>query len=438
MAHAQSDNAAAHDKRKPGETLRLHGLDTLRGLASVAVVMLHAGVPYMVFPLARLVWPARDPNPSYLVDGTVWGIECFIMPLFFMLAGFFSAGLLVATGNWTFVTHRTKRIFYPHLVACAVILPPCFYLWVLGWIADGTFVPKFFLYPRLPTDLKADVFGTAHIWFLQYLYIYCLGLCGASWLRHRLPATGAAAKLWSTHINWRIDRMFLSAWKPLLPAIPCAAILFWDPRIVLGFYQTILPVHSKLLYYSIYFFTGVVVYRHHRTLFLQARYGKRYLAAAAAIFVFTLPMIHEHLSVELAGGRRALMAVLLAAFAWLMTFGLFGSFLLAKRGYNAVTKYLAEASYWVYIVHLPLVVTTQIALFPLALPVPVKYFLTTVFAVSMCLLSYHVLARYTWIGEALNGTRRSRKARAASRSTVPAAANGPHIAGSPASKATFA
>lgn len=50
--------------------IRLHGVDTLRGLATVFVVLLHAGIPYMTNPLPHLVWPARDARPSWAFDAS--------------------------------------------------------------------------------------------------------------------------------------------------------------------------------------------------------------------------------------------------------------------------------------------------------------------------------------------------------------------------------
>ena len=43
--------------------IRLHGLDALRGIAAILVVLLHTGIPYMTDPLPYLVWPARDIHP---------------------------------------------------------------------------------------------------------------------------------------------------------------------------------------------------------------------------------------------------------------------------------------------------------------------------------------------------------------------------------------
>jgi peptidoglycan/LPS O-acetylase OafA/YrhL len=403
-----SSNPQPSPPRKTAEPLRFHGLDTLRGLASVLVVLLHAGIPYIMRTPTSIPWPACEARYSPVVDGAFWSIECFVMPLFFVLSGFFSASLLLLSGPRAFINHRTRRILLPQIAAAVLILPLCMYIWALGWVADGLFVPRSYFQP-IPNELEAELSGLGHLWFLQYLYVYCVVLCGASFLRSRYRAADTFARAWSARFGWRLDRQMLSAWKPLLPAIPCAVILYWDLRIVLGYYQTFVPVVSKLLYYAVYFFTGVFIYRHHRTLPLQARYGKSYLAAAALAFVPLLPLVHRQLTAELTGTPRVVLAGLLALFAWLMIFGLFGTFLLMKRGCNAATRYLADASYWVYLVHFPFVGLAQIAVARLPILTPVKFLLAAMITVALSLMTYHVCARYTWVGEFLNGHRRQRK-----------------------------
>ena len=401
------DQAAAAAGGNNGLPPRLYGLDTLRGLAAVLVVLLHAGIPYMACPLSHLVWPARDGCPCPIVDGVVWGIECFIMPLFFLLAGFLSAGLVASSGARLFLAHRTQRILWPLLGAFVVILPPCFYIWALGWIADGIALPRGIIRLGIPSELRSQMFGLTHLWFLEYLYIYCVVL-GAAWYIRSRMGFGDRTRAWSARMASRCDRFLASRWKPLLPAVPCGLILYWDPRIVVGFYQGFLPVASKLLYYAVFFGTGVMLYRTRHVLQLQVRNSKFLLALAAVVFAVLLPLIHQQLTGGLTGVNRSILAGLLALYASLATFGLFGAFVLTRRGYNSATRYLAEASYWIYLVHLPFVVLAQIAVARLAVPTPFKFALSVLAAMTLALLTYQSFVRYTWVGAALNGCRRQR------------------------------
>jgi glucan biosynthesis protein C len=388
--------------------IRLHGLDALRGVAAVLVVLLHAGIPYMTQPMPFLVWPARDRHPCAIVDALTWCTECFIMALFFVLAGFFSNGLLVSLGEGRFLLGRTKRLLFTQALAILAILPVCLALWSLGWVADGLYVPKNFFNEGIPPELEAELYGVAHLWFLQNLYVYCLVLCGISWLAKRKQKSELQIHPGIVSTIEIFDWISLSAWKPLLPAIPCACILFFDTRIVLGFYQSFTPILSKLAYYAICFFVGVLLHRDRDRLHQYSRFGKTYLFAAALLFTALLPMIHEHTTVALTGGRLALMAGLLSLFSWCMTFGLFAISLRTNRGYHMATRYLADASFWIYLIHLPLVALTQIAIAQQPIPTIGKFLVAGVTAIFLALMTYHVFVREKWLGEFLNGHRSRR------------------------------
>src|SRR5262249_38244523 len=153
------------------------------------------------------------------------------------------------------------------------------YIWSLGWTADGVFVPRGFLIPWLPKQYRSEVFGMTHLWFLQYLYIYCVVVCAAGWLANRIRGASRTLRARLEKVDERCDRIVRSPWK-LVVLVPCAVILYWDPRIVVGFYQGFLPVPSKLLYYGIFFVSGGLLYRSREALFAQRTGGGQLLTAA--------------------------------------------------------------------------------------------------------------------------------------------------------------
>ena len=56
-------------------------------------------------------------------------------------------------------------------------------------------------------------------------------------------------------------------------------------------------------------------------------------------------------------------------------------------------RYLADASYWVYLCHLPLVGYLQLGLYHLDLPAAVKFALVVAGTAALALLSYHVFGQ---------------------------------------------
>lgn len=397
--------SASAANRSSSSAQRLLGWDTLRGLAAIMVVMLHAGIPYMVRPLPHLVWPARDIHPSLTVDAIVWGLECFLMPLFFVMGGFFSQGVLSSRGEQGFIESRNKRLLSTQMAAGFTILPVCLLIWTLGWMGDGLIVPGQVIRRGYPSELNQDLWGVSHLWFMQNIYIYCLVLCGISLLRKRRRRWKPVRSERNQRLICGVDKCLCSVFKPLIPAIPAAMILYWDPRIVVGFYQSFLPIISKLAYYSIYFFIGAWLYRHRSQLHLHSRFGWSYLVLSGVLFAYMLPMIHQHIETPYSGQELAVFSGVLSLFACTTTFGLLAVFLNPSLN-NPATRYLAEASFWIYLIHLPLVVLTQIAIVELPVPTEAKYSIVVVMAMGLSLSTYQVFVRNTKLGVFLNGPRR--------------------------------
>jgi glucan biosynthesis protein C len=69
-------------------------------------------------------------------------------------------------------------------------------------------------------------------------------------------------------------------------------------------------------------------------------------------------------------------------------------------------RLLADASYWMYLVHLPLVIAGQGMVRDLPWPSAVKFLLLTLAVTSILLVSYRLVVRDTWIGRLLNGPQR--------------------------------
>jgi peptidoglycan/LPS O-acetylase OafA/YrhL len=91
--------------------------------------------------------------------------------------------------------------------------------------------------------------------------------------------------------------------------------------------------------------------------------------------------------------------------AWLSIFGLMAIFLRNWKADRSAFRYLADASYWIYIVHLPLVGLSHIALQQAPIGALSKFLLTAFITLIVAVLSYQTCVRYTWIGRALNGAR---------------------------------
>jgi peptidoglycan/LPS O-acetylase OafA/YrhL len=71
---------------------------------------------------------------------------------------------------------------------------------------------------------------------------------------------------------------------------------------------------------------------------------------------------------------------------------------------HGLLRYIADASYWVYLVHLPVIFAIQISLMDVNLHWSVKLMLSVGMTLSIALFTYHLFVRGHGLGRFLNGT----------------------------------
>jgi glucan biosynthesis protein C len=94
---------------------------------------------------------------------------------------------------------------------------------------------------------------------------------------------------------------------------------------------------------------------------------------------------------------------------WLMIFACTGLFLKYLSRPSPVGRYMSDASYWLYIMHMPVVVGFQVALMELPVPALAKIPLALALSLIVLIASYDLFVRPTWIGALLNGRRYARR-----------------------------
>jgi glucan biosynthesis protein C len=102
---------------------------------------------------------------------------------------------------------------------------------------------------------------------------------------------------------------------------------------------------------------------------------------------------------------RLLATILQPAYAWTMAVGLIGLFHRFFAEPRPAMSWLADASYWMYLVHVPLVMAAQLVVRKWPLLAEVKFVLILATVTLLLLASYRWCVRYTPIGSLLNGPR---------------------------------
>ncbi|RZJ15852.1 MAG: acyltransferase [Acidovorax sp.] len=404
---------------------RLHALDHLRATMMWLGIVLHASIVYMAAP-SPLPW--HDDQSTPMADMLVAVIHAFRMPLFFILSGFFVALLVQQRGVAGMARHRLRRLGLPF----AVFWPPLFVVTALlglvflhrmaygSWGVDRSLLPHG---PNVPPGPP-----TMHLWFLWMLLWLSLltpPLWGAA---HRLPA--------------RVQRVLLRAMAWLCGS-PLGFLMLTLPLAWVGADYahgivtpsgSFLPPLAEWIHNGLFYAFGLCVHAQRHV--LMARYERQWpLFAALGLACFVLtgflaevlaqPEASAFALVLVTGAFTDVLAAPVSATrhlqfwlalaynsaSWLWSFALIGLFLRHASRPSAWLTYLADSSYWVYLVHLPLTVGFGALLYGVPIPAPAKIFLNVLATTALCLASYHLCVRFTAVGQLLNGHRHPRPSR---------------------------
>lgn len=381
---------------------RYYGLDALRGVAMLLGLVLHAAMFYIVMPSE--VVPLKDPRTSPVFDVVILFIHSFRMPLFFVLSGFFTALLVQRYGVKRAYWNRVQRVLVPFLLGLVTLLP------LTGWMmfSFGVSVDlgtKVLWTPQDPAHLewagrflkKIGKSGPGHLWFLYYLMMLYLLIPLCASLRRLISRRG-----WTSSAG----RMAASSWLPVALAVPTMLTLWpYKGGVVEGF-QFFEPHVPSLIYYGLFFVVGYLLHDFKGFMTASQRYVGAYALAALPLFVAS--MAPTHLDYDQRGTNLSLhlLAVVLNALVtWLLIYVFIGLFQRHFDRDSPWVAYISQSSYWVYLVHLPIVSFAAWYLVDLHAPAIVKFVLAGVFTALVAFSSYHYLARRTWVSVLLNGRR---------------------------------
>ncbi len=401
---------------------RYHGLDGLRGFAMLLGIVLHGSLPYFSRMAGfESIWPADD-DQSTLLFLVFEFIHTWRMPTFFLLAGFFAHLVLDRRSTSAFALDRLKRIALPLALfgaVMAVIIPP---IWVYGWY--GVISLEIFrdvLKDRQDLDSSGEL--VAHLWFLYYLLLLYAALIAFRLLGGLRCAQALVRPAGRIPLGACLGNA-VYARIPLLLILGAVLLLvlragneskpIWPPNVM------------DVLYGALFFFYGYGLYA--RRKLIDRLRGSGTLAAlwaiAAVVFLVHLALIGAIDEASKQSVNEATTeflwlvgTVFYGASAVLFSIGLVGLFERLLRVPRPWVRWLADSSYWIYIIHLPAVTFLTFYLAHLDRQGWLKYltgfgwsaelkFLAACVATGVLgIVTYRYLVRHTPLGTLLNGKR---------------------------------
>ncbi len=384
---------------------RLHALDAVRGFALLLGVAFHAALSFMPgWPPG--IWAMNDNSPSQFLSDAAFVTHIFRMSLFFFIAGYFGRLLYQKLGASAFWANRGKRIAVPLIAGWVVLFPIIGFIWMTGVtkVFGGTPPPM----PEMPKTLGA--FPLTHLWFLYQLLLIYAAVIAVRSLLARLDPVQKLRRLVDTAVVGSI-RTFAALFTLGLPvAAALMSLGFW-------FYwqgiptpdQSLIPQIPATVGFGTAFVFGWLVHRSKEAL---GAIEQRWFAHLVLAVIATAWLLHTMHAQPMAqpGLTKTLFALVFGVALWGWVLGLTGAALRFLSDYSAMRRYIADASYWIYLVHLPVVAALQVWVGHWPLHWSFKYPFILVASFAVLFLSYHYLVRPSFIGQLLNGRKHPRKA----------------------------
>lgn len=386
---------------EPGE--RLHALDAVRALALILGVFLHATMSFLP---GQQLWVVADVERSEVMGGTFFLLHIFRMSMFFFVAGFFARLSVQKRGMRGFVTDRAKRIVVPLVAGWPILI--ALIVTIAAWAGlrmNGALPPP----PQMPDT--PGFFPLTHLWFLYVLlWLYILTLA-VRWVVLQLDRSGA----FRTRIDRLVQFVAHSYAAPLVLAVPLLISLWFASPWMHWF--GIPPADMNLIVnaqaltgFGTAFAFGWLVHRQMGLLQVWMHRWQPNLVVAVVLSIACLTLVGA-VPIITSAARNATTAVYAICYAvaiWAWTFAIVGAALRFCSNDSPVRRYVADASYWIYLVHIPIVMALQVVVAPWQWPWLIKYASILLVAFPVMLVTYQWLVRYTFVGAILNG-RRHRK-----------------------------
>jgi glucans biosynthesis protein C len=381
---------------------RFHYMDNLRALAMLTGVLFHAGLAYST--VLHNYWPTADASYSKWVDGFVWFSHLFRMPLFFLVAGFFAALMVQKRGIGKMLRNRFARVLLPF-----VLFWPILYFalrWLTLYAASHVdrpsplliFVKRWMLEANAPVAPPSMM----HLWFLMYLMCFCVLVWVVDALEMQWPKWPtwlkqlAAATTRSTTV---LAILVVVAPLLLVPALASVAAPIPAP-------ESFFPQWWALFIFGFYFTLGYQLFKHQSLIDTLKPIALWLLVGAVLAYAVFLWAFNSSAVMPAKLPVRLLQAIMEAyAGLWMTLWCLSIGKQWLNRS-NQALRYVADASYWVYLVHLPILFAIQYYLLDIEAQWPIKFVISVIATLAIAFASYQLIVRKTFIGRLLNGTSR--------------------------------
>ncbi len=345
---------------------RLHWVDAARGVMMLLGLAIHTAELYRVGPS---VLYTDNMERSYVMNALAEFIHVFRMPAFFLVGGFFVNLSLTRTSSSEFIFQRFVRLIVPALATSTFVMAPVI------------------LYIPYPLH-RLSVFSTHHLWFLYDLYV--------------LTFVAVVASSHGSNFVAALDRMvaYISR-NSVVFMLLLSSVYSVFSRIIISAANIDLMVTStnSLLFGAPYFFVGMYVQRRREVLLSLTQIPTRW---CAIIILLGLIPLDDQATALLP--RTSELRFLGVAFREpLVVFAILSLFARFANHTNAGWRYLAAASFSIYLLHLPVILVIGYLLLDVDMGVAIEAMIVAAGTAASCLAFYELVVARSRVAALLFG-----------------------------------
>ena len=365
------------------KTERFHGLDAVRGIAMLLGIVLHASLPY-IEGLPKGLWPS-DKNTSNIIAIIFEFIHIWRMPIFFIISGFFANLVITRKSLIIWWKNRFLRLVLPAMIFFPIMSLTIPWIFKYGYTGNINF---FFSNEGQPH----------HLWFLYHLFIFVLfsifikffGLIIYKFFKQINLIV--VVDIFNTVKSFLGRHIFDSRFPILMIFVFFIFNLFTGADLIIN------PLASGL-----YFLFGYRLYKNNLLFDFIKSNWKFYLIGGLTVTIIFFILNTQASNFAKEDVRWIPWVILKISSAVLLSFSFIG---LAEQKFsnlNPIVRFISDSSYWVYLIHLPLVAFITFFMFKITIFAELKFLIAIILTSAICLVTYKYFVRSTIIGILLNG-----------------------------------
>jgi len=365
------------------ETERFHGLDAVRGIAMLLGIVLHASLPY-IEGLPKGLWPS-DKNTSNIIAIIFEFIHIWRMPIFFIISGFFANLVITRKSLIIWWKNRFLRLVLPAMIFFPIMSLTIPWIFMYGYTGNINF---FFSNEGQPH----------HLWFLYHLFIFVLfsifirffGLIIYKFFKQINLIV--VVDIFNTVKSFLGRHIFDSRFPVLMIFVFFIFNLFSGAELITN------PLASGL-----YFLFGYRLYKNNLLFDFIKSNWKYYLIGGLTVTIIFFILNTQVSNFAKEDVRWIPWVILKISSAVLLSFSFIGLAEDKFSNLNPMVRFISDSSYWVYLIHLPLVAFITFFMFKITIFAELKFLVAIILTTAICLVTYKYLVKSTIIGILLNG-----------------------------------